>query len=182
MSYGEAKGGGGIHNWLGGEITLVNSTVSRNITMSNSFYGDGGPRGIAIQGLEGGVIPSVRRRTRGIELTRTHQVPVTVEPNDFGLGCAQEPELPLFSPPEDGYGAGDNKELSRASGDVTRAILVGENGPARNATLLGAALILKAGGRCPTIAEGVSLASESLDSGEPARILEHLKDLSKPRG
>jgi len=140
----------------------------------------GHPRGIAIQGLEGGVIPSVRRRSRGIELTRSHQVPLSVEPNDFGLGCPQEPELPLFSPPADGYGAGDNAELARASADATRAILVGENGPARNATLLGAALILKAAGRCPTIAEGVSAATESLDSGEPAHILERLAQLSNP--
>jgi anthranilate phosphoribosyltransferase len=57
-------------------------------------------------------------------------------------------------------------------------VLAGEHGPARNATLLGAAVILKAAGRCPTIAEGVSLAVEALDSGEARAILGRLKKLS----
>jgi anthranilate phosphoribosyltransferase len=138
----------------------------------------GHPRGIAIQGLEGGVIPSVRRKTRGIELTGSHQVPLTVDPEDFGLACASDAELPLFCPPEEGFGAGDNPQLVQASGDITRAILLGETGPARSATLLGAALILKAGGRVHTLADGITQAMEALDTGEPGRILERLRTLA----
>jgi len=137
----------------------------------------GHPTGIAIQGPEGGMVPWVRQRTRGIELSRSHQVPLTVEPRDFGLWCDEEPDLPMFGPPEDGQGTGDNQTLVHAAGDVTAQVLAGEHTPARNAALLGAGLILKAGGRCPTLAEGVSLAVEALDSGEARGVLERLKAL-----
>ena len=140
----------------------------------------GHPGGIAVQGLEGSVVPSVRRRTRGIEMTGTHKVPLSVEPRDFGLECAQEPEVPLFGPPEDGRGSGDNPALIEAAGEATRQVLAGDVGPARNATLLGAALILKASGRALTLADGVSLASESIDTGEADRVLDRLREVAKP--
>lgn len=137
----------------------------------------GHPRGIAIQGLDGGVIPSVRRRTRGVEITDKHLVPVAVEPQDFGLESAEEPELPLFGPPEEGCGAADNPALVKAAGELTRSVLKGEAGSARNASLLAAALILKASGRSLTLAEGVDAATAALDAGEAAAVLEHLRTL-----
>lgn len=137
----------------------------------------GHPRGIAVQGAEGSVIPSIRRRTRGIELTGNHQVPLTIEPEDFGLDGPEDPDLPMFIP-EEGYGTGDNRCLVEAVGDITSAVLAGETGPARNCTLLGAAIVLKAADRVPTLAEGVSLATEALDSGEARGILERLRALA----
>jgi anthranilate phosphoribosyltransferase len=139
----------------------------------------GHPRGIAIQGPEGGVVPSCRRRTRGIELAGAHQVPLTVEPNDFGLGCDSEPDMPMFGPPEEGFGTGDNPELVEAASRVTQAVLAGEHGPARNATLLGAAVMLRAAGRAMTLADGVSMATEALDSGEARGIVERLRALGR---
>ena len=141
------------------------------------IQGLGHPRGIAIQGLDGGIIPSVKKRTRGIEITDDHLVPVTVEPDDFGLCVDAEPELPMFGPPDDGYGTADNPELVKACGEVTLSILKGEIGPARNAALLGAALILKASGRCLTLAEGVDTAANALDSGAAFGVVEKLKGL-----
>lgn len=138
----------------------------------------GHPRGLAIQGVEGSVIPSVRKRTRGIELAERRQVPLTVDPADFGLDSPAEPELALYCPPEDGHGTGDIPAMVEACGEVTRAVLAGEVGPARSATLLGAALILKAGGRCPTVADGVSASAESLDSGAARDVLERLRALA----
>jgi len=135
------------------------------------------PRGIVVQGLDGGVIPSVRRRTRGIEVADGHLVPVTVEPDDFGLGDDEEPELPLFGPPEEGYGAADNPHLVKACGDITMAVLGGADGPARRASLLGAALILKASGRCLTLAEGVDAAASALDSGAAGAMIPRLQGL-----
>lgn len=139
----------------------------------------GHPRAIAVQGLEGNIVPSVRRRTRGIELCDSHLVPLNVEPEDFGLEDTVEPELPFFGPPDEGKGTGDNPELIRASGEITRAILAGERGPARSAALLTAALTLKASGLSLTLAEGVDAATESLDSGAAGAILETLRMLSK---
>jgi anthranilate phosphoribosyltransferase len=138
----------------------------------------GHPRAIVLQGPQGGVVPSIKRRTRGIELSRSHQVPLSLEPADFGLACESEPDLPMFGPPEEGYGTGDNPELVKACGRITQAVLAGEHGPARNAALLGAALILKAGGKAMTLADGISLANEALDSGEARAILERLRALS----
>jgi len=139
----------------------------------------GHPRGIAIQGPEGGVIPSVRKRTRGIELAEKHLVPINVEPQDFGLEHESEPELPLLSPPPDDQGTGDCAQLVQCVGDVTQAVLAGEHGPARNATLLGAALILKASGKAMTLAEGVDAATSSLDSGAAREVLMRLREAAK---
>ena len=104
-------------------------------------------------------------------------MPVTVEPEDFGLGGPEEPELPMFGPPEEGYGTADNAQLVQACGDITLAVLNGDTGPARRAALLGAALILKASGRCLTLAEGVDAASKALDSGAALEMIPNLKRL-----
>lgn len=138
----------------------------------------GHSRAMAIQGAESGVIPHLTRRTRGIELSGSHQVPISIEPADFGLADSREPDLPMFGPPDEGYGAGDNPHLIQACGDITRSVLCGETGRARNATVLGAALILKAGGKAMTVADGISMACESIDSGAARGVLERLRGLT----
>jgi len=139
-----------------------------------TMAGLGHPSGIAIQGVAGGVVPTLRKRTRGIELSGKNQTPLTVEPADFGLGHGEDPELPMYGPPDEGQGSGDNPLLVRAAGDMVDAVLKGESGPARSATLLGAAVILKAVGRVMTLAEGVDTATSSLDSGAALGVLEKL--------
>jgi len=146
-------------------------------TAVETMAGLGHPAGIAIQGMGGGVIPTLRKRTRGIELCGRHQTPLTVDPGDFGFGSPVDPELPMFGPPEEGQGSGDNPELIRASGELNDQALSGRPGPARNAALLGAALILKAGGRCMTLAEGVDAATCGLESGAAREVLERLRAL-----
>lgn len=139
--------------------------------------GLGHRRGVALQGLDGGVIPSVTRRTRGIEIDGDHLLPVTVEPADFGLDAPDNPELPLFGPAEDGQGASDNPTLCETAGAVTESVLAGDLSPSRNASLLAAALMLKATGRCLTIAEGVDAATHALDSGAAAERVKMLRSL-----
>ena len=144
-------------------------------TAVETMAGLGHPSGIAIQGMGGGVIPTLRKRTRGIELNGHHQTPLTVEPTDFGLGWEQDPELPMFGPPPEGEGSCDNPVLVRAASDLVDAVLKGETGPARNATLLGAAVMLKAVGRVPTLAEGVDTAVGALDSGAALAVLKAMR-------
>ncbi|MGD2018020.1 MAG: hypothetical protein PVJ89_07895 [Planctomycetota bacterium] len=139
--------------------------------------GLGHRRGVALQGPEGSVVPFVTKRTRGIELDGDHLVSVTVEPTDFGLEDVAEPELPLFGPAEDGQGSSDNPVLCQSAADLTRAVLSGEPGPARHATLLSAALMLKACSRCMTIAEGVDAATSALDSGAALERVSRLQSL-----
>ncbi len=140
--------------------------------------GLGHARGVAVQGPEGSVVPSLKRRTRGIELSDKHLVPLNVEPEDFGLALRSEPEIPMFGPPPEGLGTGDNPELIKFSGDATLAVLAGQTGAARNATLLCAALILKAGGFAYTLAEGVDQAARSLDSGAASEVLAQLRAIA----
>ncbi|MDF1836790.1 MAG: hypothetical protein P1V35_02880 [Planctomycetota bacterium] len=136
------------------------------------------PGGVVLQGEGGGVIPYVRRRTKGIELTEGFLARLTVEPSDFGLQCGQEPELPMYGPPEDGQGPEDNVSLVRAAGMETQSVLAGERGPSRNAALLGAGLMLKATHKALTLADGVSMATESLDSGAASAVLAKLREAS----
>ena len=142
------------------------------------IQGLGHPRGAAVQGPEGSVVPSVVRRTRGIELTDGHLVPLNVEPEDFGLAGPSEPDIPMFGPPPEGHGTGDNPELVRFVGDLTRRVLAGEQGAARSAALMAAALFLKASGKALTLAEGVDAATASLDSGEAEAVLSRLRELT----
>jgi len=137
------------------------------------------PRALALQGPEGSLIPMVSKRTRGIELIEGDLVAMNVEPEDFGLAHSQEPELPLFSLPAEGQGAGDTPGLVRAAGEITEEVLSGEPSGARNAALLGAGLILKASGRSMTLADGVDEAVRSLDSGAPRAVLDPLRDLAE---
>lgn len=139
----------------------------------------GHPRGLAIQGPEGGVIPSLRKRTRGIELAERHLAPLNVEPEDFGLSSTTEPDMPMFGPPPDGQGSGDNPELVKCVGAITLGVLEGKTGTARNAALLGAAVILKASGRALTLAEGVDIATRALDSGAGLEVLGRLRALTE---
>jgi anthranilate phosphoribosyltransferase len=137
----------------------------------------GHPRGIVVQGPEGGVVPGIVKRTRGIELCERALVPLNVEPTDFGLGQGEEPELPLFCPLQDDQGTGDNPALVRIMGEMTGEILSGAQSGGRSAALLGAALILKASGRAMTLAEGVDAATHSLDTGAAREVLDRLRAL-----
>ena len=142
---------------------------------AGTMAGLGHETGIAIQGVAGGIIPALNRRTRGVEVAGQHQVPLSIEPADFGLECGENPELPMYGPPEEGQGPGDNPALVKAAGEMTAAVLKGEHGAARNATVLGAAVILKAGRRTMTIAEGIDAAQKSLDSGAAVKVLARSK-------
>ena len=102
---------------------------------------------------------------------------LNVEPEDFGLSCANEPDMKMFGPPPDDHGTGDNPELVACVGATTRGVLAGEMGAARNATVLGAALILKAAGHVLTLAEGVDAATDALDSGAANEVLARLTEL-----
>ena len=138
--------------------------------------GLGHPRAIVLQGEGGGIIPHLKKRTKGMELSEGFFCRVTVEPQDFGLQADSEPELPIYGPPEEGKGAADNEALVHASGQITAQLLAGERCSARNSAILGAALILKAGHSAMTLADGISQATESLDSGAASNVLARLRE------
>jgi len=61
---------------------------------------------------------------------------------------------------------------------ITRAILSGEQGPRRSAVLLNAGAALYVAGKADSIADGVRLAGELIDSGAATRTLEAFREAS----
>jgi anthranilate phosphoribosyltransferase len=87
-----------------------------------------------------------------------------VHPADFGLSKAASKQLL-------GGEAADNAA-------ITRRILHGERGAAREIVLLNTAASLLIAGRVQTIADGIESAAHAIDAGEAARVLERLVTVS----
>ncbi|OGU17181.1 MAG: anthranilate phosphoribosyltransferase [Geobacteraceae bacterium GWC2_53_11] len=90
----------------------------------------------------------------GITLSR-------VNPEQFGFSRCSMSELK----------GGD----AAANAVIVTAVLSGEPGPRRNIVLLNAAYALVAAGKTATLAEGITLAAEAIDSG---RALQQVKNLA----
>ena len=83
-----------------------------------------------------------------------------ITPEEFGFArCARE-DLKGGTPAENAA--------------ITRAVLSGEQGHKRNAVLLNAGAALYIAGKADTMADGVALAGELIDSGAATRALEKL--------
>ena len=79
--------------------------------------------------------------------------------------------------PLEGLRGGDAQQ----NAETLRAVLRGENGPQRAATLLNGGAALAAAGVCETIADGVRLAERAIDSGAALDRLERLVQASQAR-
>ncbi len=82
----------------------------------------------------------------------------TIQPEAFGLTRCTKADLVGGDPAENAA--------------ITRAILGGEKGPKRDAVLLNAGAALYIGGKADTLARGVTLAAEIIDSGKALETLE----------
>ncbi len=91
---------------------------------------------------------------------RTYQL----EPEELGLSKAELKDLL-------GGSAEDNAE-------IILSILGGSKGPKRDIVLLNAGVAIVAAGEAETIAEGIGIAAESIDSGRALQKLEQLRRLS----
>lgn len=81
-----------------------------------------------------------------------------ITPEEFGLTRCAKADLVGGTPAENAA--------------ITRAVLAGEQGPRRAAVVLNAGAGLFLGGKADTLAEGVKLAGEVIDSGAAARTLD----------
>ena len=88
----------------------------------------------------------------------------TVKPEDFGFTRCTKAELRGGTPEE--------------NAKITLSILGGAPGPMRDAVLLNAGASLYIGGKADSMAEGVKLAAELIDSGEALQTLEKLIEAS----
>lgn len=88
-----------------------------------------------------------------------------VDPADLGFDPARSSDLT----------GGDRAENAA----VVRAVLDGQSGPHRDIVVLNAAAGLVVGGRADTLADGIVVASESIDTGSAAATLDRLVTASQ---
>ena len=87
-----------------------------------------------------------------------------IKPEDFGLSTCQKNDLKGGTPEE--------------NATITRAILAGEKGPKRDAVLMNAGASLYIGEKADSMADGIKLAAELIDSGAATKTLEKLIEVS----
>ena len=87
-----------------------------------------------------------------------------ITPEQFGLRRCTKQDLVGGTPAE--------------NAEITKAILSGEKGPKRDAVLMNAGAALYIGGKAESLAEGIKLAAEIIDSGKAAETLEKLIKVS----
>jgi anthranilate phosphoribosyltransferase len=88
-----------------------------------------------------------------------------LDPQDLGLPRARLSDL-----------AGGSVEENAA---ITKALLVGANGPKRDVILFNTAAVLIAGGKASSFSEGLGLAAEAIDDGSAQRKLHQLIEFSR---
>ena len=87
-----------------------------------------------------------------------------IKPEDFGLTRCSKADLKSGTPQE--------------NAEITRAILQGEKGPKRDAVLMNAGASLYIGGKADSMASGIALAAEIIDSGKAYQTLQKVIEVS----
>ena len=88
-----------------------------------------------------------------------------ITPEQFGLKRCTKQDLVGGTPAE--------------NAEVTKAILAGEKGPKRDAVLMNAGAALYIGGKAESLAAGIKLAAEIIDSGKATETLEKIIKVSQ---
>src|SRR4051812_6154123 len=155
-----------IFNFLG-PLTNPAGATRQLIGVSDDAYLDtiaaalgelGGTRGLVASSADGLDELSVSGPTHVVELRDGATERRTITPEEVGV----EPfaaELIRSGDPEH-------------NASVTRAVLAGEHGPERSLTLMNAGAAIYVAGRADSIADGVKLAVEAIDSGAATDALE----------
>ena len=121
-------------------------------------------RGMVVYGMDKLDEISLSAPTRICEFKDGWFKSYTVQPEDFGFERCQKSDLLGGTPAENAA--------------ITRAILAGEYGPKRNAALLNAGAGLYLNGKADTLAAGIALAGELVDSGRVTATLEKVIEVS----
>jgi len=115
-------------------------------------------RAMVVYGQDGLDEISMSAPTSVCEETRSGEFKsYTIAPEDFGLVRCKKEDLVGGTPEE--------------NAEITRKVLNGEKGPKRDAVLLNAGAGLYIGGRADTLAEGIKMAAELIDSGKASEKL-----------
>jgi anthranilate phosphoribosyltransferase len=130
-------------------------------TIAEALVALGSVRALVVAAEDGLDELSLGARTRVIEVADGRTAEWFVEPGQFGL-----------APVDLGSVAGGTPEENAA---VSRSVLAGQPGPARDLVLLNAGAAIYVGGLAPHLEQGIAKATEAIDSGAAADVLERLK-------
>ena len=117
-----------------------------------------------VHGADGSDEISITSDTRVSRLQDGQVSTFTISPGDYGLEKSTLDALSVSSPQQ--------------SADVVRSILDGSRGPCRDIVILNAAAALVLCDQATDIATGITMASESIDSGAAAEVLKKLVEIS----
>jgi anthranilate phosphoribosyltransferase len=129
-------------------------------TIAEALVGLGSVRAMVVAAEDGLDELSLSSPTRVIEVVDEGTSEWFVEPGEFGLAPVDLADVAGGTPAENAA--------------VTRSVLAGDAGPARDLVVLNAAAAIYVGGLAGDLEEGVRRASEAIDSGAAAAILERL--------
>ena len=133
-------------------------------TMASALARLGVTRALVVSSEDGLDELSTSAPTRVVEVNGEDIERYTLAATDCGLAEAP-PEAVAGGHPDD-------------NARTTRAILAGEPGPRRDLAALNAGAAIYAAGRADSIAEGVQVAHQAIDSGAAARTLDAYVELS----
>lgn len=128
--------------------------------MARALLGLGAEHALVVSAEDGTDEIALTAPTRVVEIRGDEVSEWTVEPGALGLRAAQPGEIAGGSPAE--------------NAEMARRVLSGEHSPGRDLVLANAAAAIYVAGRAGDLTEGVVVASESIDSGATARVLEQL--------
>ena len=134
-------------------------------TMAAALSRLGATRALVVSSEDGLDELSTSAPTRVVEVNGEQIERYSVSPQDCGL--------PEAAP--DAVGGGYPEDNAR----VTRAILGGEQGPARDLAVLNAGAAIYAAGAADSIPGGVTKAQEAIDSGAAARTLDAYLEITQ---
>jgi anthranilate phosphoribosyltransferase len=133
-------------------------------TMAGGLHRLGCKRGFVVHGRDGMDEITLTGETAAAEVSAEGVRLFTIAPEEFGFSRCSMQALK----------GGD----AAANAAIVRAVLTGEQGPRREIVLMNAAYALLAAGRCATVAEGVTLATQAIDSGAALKQIEKLATLT----
>lgn len=132
--------------------------------LARVLYSLGVKKGMVVYGTDKMDEISASAPTFVCEFSNGEYNTYTVTPEDFGLATCKKEELTGGAPDENAA--------------ITVSILKGEQGPKRNAVLMNAGAALYIAGKAASLADGIKLAGELIDSGKAFATLEKFKEES----
>jgi anthranilate phosphoribosyltransferase len=129
-------------------------------TIAEALVGLGAEHALVVSGDDGLDEFSLEARTRVIEVKDGGTEEWFAEAEELGLGSAELADVAGGAP-------GENAA-------VVRGVFGGEQGPARDISLLNAGATIYVGGLAPGLPEGIAKAAEAVDSGAANELLDDL--------